>query len=125
MGLVVLCFTIMSNAWAGNDPSIKGNLRNHIQHAMSGFISENTVDGKMYVYDAVKGDLLKLQLDNLHTGIVKKGGFYVSCADFLDQDNRKIDIDFLVVPKEGKLITTQALVHSVDGNKRKYHLENL
>ncbi len=79
----------------------------------------------MYVYDSVQGSLLKLKLDKLHSGIVKKGDFYVSCADFKDQAGRKIDVDFMVRPSGNKLITTQALIHSVDGKKRKYHLEKM
>ncbi len=37
---------------------------------------------------------------------------------------RKIDVDFLVLPNaEGELQVTQGIVHSVDGSKRKSHLE--
>ena len=125
-GLILALSLLLSiNAWAADDPSIKGELRGNIQQSMSDFINSQTVNGNMYVYDAVNGDLLKLKLDKLHSGIVKKGGFYVSCADFKDQNNRKIDIDFFVVPNEGRMVTTQAFVHSIDGNKRKYHLEDL
>jgi len=123
----ILVFSVVMSfqAWAGNDPSIKGDLRSNIQESMSKYINTNTVNGKVYLYDAVKGDLLKLKLDSLHSGIVKKGGFYVSCADFVDQNNRKIDVDFLVVQNGDGLITSQALIHSVDGSKRKYHLEDI
>jgi len=123
--ILVCSFLISFQSWAGNDPSIKGDLRGNIHKAMSKFIDNHTVNGKIYLYDSVKGSLLKLKFDNLHDGIVKKGGFYVSCADFVDQDNRKIDIDFLVVPNGNDLLATQALIHSVDGSKRKYHLEEL
>jgi len=122
---LISLLAISHSSLAGNDPSIKGNLRTNIQHSMQSFIDSNTVKGKMYVYDSVKGELLKLKFDNLHDGIVKKGGFYVSCADFKDQNDRKIDVDFLVVKNGGSLLTTQALIHSVDGRKRKYHLEDL
>lgn len=122
---IVLGVFISTAVWAGNDPSIKGNLRSNIQNSMNDFIKHQTIGGAMYVFDATKGSILKLTLDKLHSGIVKKGGFYVSCADFKDQQGRKIDIDFLVRPDENKLITTQALVHSINGNKRKYHLEKI
>ena len=113
------------SAWAANDPSIKGDLRSNIQQSMNNYISHQSVDGAMYIYDAMKGSLLKLRLKKLHSGIVKKGDFYVSCADFIDQKGRKVDIDFMVRPSGEKLITTQALIHSIDGKKRKYHLEKL
>ncbi len=114
-----------SSAFAADDASIKGDLRTNIQTSMNDFIVAQTVDDKMFVYDAVDGKLLELSLDSLHSGIVKKGDFYVSCADFLDQNGRKIDVDFMVRENGETLITTQALVHSIEGEKRTYHLENL
>ncbi len=122
-GAVALMLAV--SAQAADDPSIKGSLRDNIQASMNSFIQQQSIDGRIYVYDAVEGKLLKLKLDELHSGIVKKGDFYVSCADFRDERDRKIDIDFLVRPGDGKLITTQALVHSIDGKKRKYHLETM
>ncbi len=111
-------------AQAGNDPSIEGDLRKNIQAAMDSWVGEQTVDGTVRLYDPVEGRLLELKFEELHDGIVKKGDFYVSCADFADQDGRKIDVDFLVLPDGDELIATQAIVHSVDGKKRQYHLEN-
>jgi len=122
---LLLCSLIFSaTLMAANDPSIKGELRQNIKVAMENYIQGNTIDGLMYVYDSVDGKLLKLNFDKLHDGIVDKNGFYVSCADFKDQNGRKVDIDFLVRPAGDGLITTQALVHAIDGNKRKYQLES-
>ncbi|HHJ80678.1 MAG TPA: hypothetical protein ENJ65_03500 [Candidatus Tenderia electrophaga] len=116
-----LAFTVQ----AADDPSIKGELRKTIHDSMNSFIQQQNIDGRIYVYDAVAGKLLKLKLDELHSGIVKKGDFYVSCADFRDDNGGKVDIDFLVRPSGEQLVTTQALVHSIDGKKRKYHLEKM
>jgi len=112
-------------ALAADDPSIKGNLRAGIGNAMNEYIEDNTIDGKFYLYDAVGGQLLSLTFDSLHKGIVDKNGFYVSCADFIDQHGRKIDVDILVRPADNTLKATQAIVHSIDGDKRQYHLEKM
>jgi len=119
--LLSLSFTTL----AGNDPSIKGDLRSNVKASMAQFIKRQTINNALFVYDSVEGKLHKLKFDSLHNGIVKKNGFYVSCADFTDQQGRKFDIDFLVRPSGSELITTQALVHSIDGDKRKYHLESM
>ena len=111
-------------SWAADDPSIKGKLRTSIQATMSKFINDHTVKQTFRIYDPVGGKLHKLKLDKLHEGIVKKGDFYVSCADFVDSKGRKFDLDFLVLPDGDKLVATQAVIHSVDGKKRKYHLED-
>ena len=116
---------LSTGAFAGDDPSIKGNSRTNIVSSMNQFIKKQTINGQMYLYDAVAGGLLNLEFIELHKGIVKKAGFYVSCADFKDQHGRAIDVDFLVRPSGGKLITTQAIVHSIDGDKRDYHLEKM
>ncbi len=55
---------------------------------------------------------------------MRKADFYVSCADFVDQNGRKVDVDLLVRASAGKLITTQAIVHAVNDSKRQYHLES-
>ncbi len=91
---------------------------------MNTYVESQMDDDVVRLYDPVEGRLLRLKFERLHSGIVHKGDFYVSCADFVDQDDRKIDVDFLVLPDGDRLLATQAIVHSVDGAKRKYHLES-
>ena len=67
---------------------------------------------------------LKLKLDDLHDGIVKKSDYYVSCADFTSSNGTYYDLDFMVVEKDGEYKALQGFVHKVGKNKRKYHLEN-
>ncbi len=110
---------------AADDPSIKGDLRSNIHAAMNRHIDDNSMNQAYYLYDAVEGKLLKMTLKELHSGIVKKGDFFVSCADFVDHNGRLVDVDFMVRRGGNGLVTTQALVHSIDGRKRKYHLESL
>lgn len=110
-------------AAAADDPSIQGDLRVNINSAMSRHVEQNTLDGEYIIYDAVDGKLLTLDFKELHSGITKKGEFYVSCADFTDDSGAPYDIDFLVAEKDGQLRVFQAVVHSANGNKRQYHVE--
>ena len=119
-GLSILTITTVT---AADDPSIKGELREDIKASMMSFIDSNMINDKYYIYDAVGGKLLDLKFAKLHEGVVKKGDFYVSCADFIDNNGTKVDIDFLVIKDGDTLKTIQAVVHSLDGEKRKYHLE--
>jgi hypothetical protein len=121
--ITAIFFALSMAASAGDDPSIKDPLRKGIQQAMSEHIDGNTIKSRYPIYDAVDGKLLRLEFKGLHKGIVKKAEFYVSCADFVDPAGRKYDLDFLVVDDAGKLKATQGIVHSIDGVKRKYHLE--
>jgi hypothetical protein len=121
---LLLGLALGSLAMADDDPSIKGQLRQNIQTSMKSFIRSETIDGTFYLYDPVEGKLLRLKFEKLHEGIERNGGFYASCADFVDQAGRKIDVDMLVRDSGGKLITTQAIVHAVNDSKREYHLES-
>jgi len=108
---------------AGDDSSIKGKLRTDIGASMSSYIEAQTIDNNYRIYDPVEGKLHILKFEKLHEGIVKKGKFYVSCADFTDARGRKFDLDFLVLADGDRMLTAQAVIHSVAGKKRKYHLE--
>ncbi|HEB72845.1 MAG TPA: hypothetical protein ENI77_09520 [Nitrospirae bacterium] len=116
-------FVLTSPAFAGNDPSIKGKQREGIQREMTNFIVKSQLDGHFLHYDPVSGELKKLKLDKLHDGIVKKGNFFVSCADFTDVKGKKYDLDFMVIEKNGKHHVVQTLVHAVEGKKRPYQVE--
>lgn len=120
---LLLSLALSLLATADDDPSIKGKLRQDIQTSMKSFIRSETIEGTFYLYDPVEGKLLRLKFDKLHGGIMRKGDFYVSCSDFVDQNGRKVDVDMLVRDSGGKLITTQAIVHAVSDSKRDYHLE--
>ncbi len=110
--------------YGADDPSITGDTRKDIQAAMKSHIDENTVNGRYIIYDAVTGELKKLKFDKVHKGIVKKADFYVSCADFIDDGGNKYDLDLLVVKKDGDFRAVDTIVHSINGKKRKYHLED-
>jgi hypothetical protein len=110
-------------AFAADDPSIKDPMRTNIKASMMSFIESTMINNTYYLYDAVGGKILELKFAKLHEGVVKKGDFYVSCADFVDKKGTKVDLDFLVIKDGDNLQTIQAVVHSLDGKKRKYHLE--
>ncbi len=120
---IIIFASMLTASFAANDPTIKGNFRAGIQNSMDAFIKANMIDGTYYMFDAVTGRMLVLKLEALHSGIVKKGNFYVSCADFTDPTGRLVDLDFLVMPAGDTFKTVQSVVHAMDGKKRKYHLE--
>ena len=121
---LALFFGLCGVSFGGDDPSIKGKTREGIQSAMKSHIDGNIVDGKYVIYDAVAGKLKKLKFDKVHEGIMKNAGFYVSCADFVDDGGNKYDLDLLVVEKGGDFRVLDTVVHAINGEKRKYHLED-
>lgn len=121
--LVFLGWALSWTAFAADDPSIQGALRQGIRSSMEKFLEARTRDGVLLLYDPIDDKLLRLTSQKLHDGIVKKSEFYVSCADFTDQDGRQLDVDLFVLPVGDGLQTTQAIVHKVNGEKRNYRLE--
>ena len=119
---MILAFSAFSAG--GDDPSIKGQARKAIQSAMQSHIDENIVDDKFVIYDAVEGELKRLKFKRVHEGIMKKADFFVSCADFVDEQGNEYDLDLLVVEKDGKFRVLETVVHSINGSKRRYHLED-
>ncbi len=113
-----------ANAFAADDPSIKGQQRADIKASMAAHIETTKYKDAYLIFDAVAGGLKRLDFDHVHDGIVRKGEFFVSCADFYDAAEHLYDIDFLVVEEDGQYRVVQSLVHKIDGDKRKYHVEN-
>jgi len=124
--IIALAIVLVSSAisFGADDPSITGDTRKGIQAVMKSHIDENSVGGRYVIYDAVTGELKKLKFDRVHKGIVEKADFYVSCADFVDDQGNKYDLDLLVVKKDGDFQAMETIVHSINGKKRKYHLED-
>lgn len=123
IGALAIVLGVSAVCFGADDPSIQGKTRKAIQSAMKSHIDENLIEGKYVVYDAIKGELKRLKFKRVHEGIVKKADFFVSCADFVDDRGNEYDLDLLVVEKDGTFRVLETLVHSINGNKRKYHLE--
>jgi len=121
--LLAICLGLSQVTVAGDDPSIKGQQRLDIKTAMGNHIGEHLISGKYVIFDAKNGALKKLELKELHNGVVKKGDYFVSCADFVDEKGKLYDLDFLVTKKGTQYRVIQSLVHAVDGDKRPYHVE--
>lgn len=119
-----LCLGLSGASYGGDSQSLKGQTLEGIMSAMRSHIEGNSVDGKYVVYDAVAGKLRKLTFDKVHEGIMKNHGFYVSCADFVDDHGGRYDLDLLVVDKGGSFQVLETVVHAVNGETRKYHLED-
>jgi hypothetical protein len=123
LGLAALLQT--TGVQAADDPNIPKERKAVVQQAMTAFIDANQVDDHFVIYDAVEGKLLRLRLAELHAGVVKKGEFYVSCADFTDGADNPVDVDFLVGGKGENLKVLEGVVHEVAGKKRPYHVEEM
>ena len=120
--VLLAVLAVAAPAVGGDDPSIQGATRDGVQAAMNRHIESHTIDGRYVMFDGPAGRILRLDAAKLHAGIVKKGDFYVSCADFKNGD-AKLDVDFLVAETGGTFIVADAIVHKVNGEKRPYAVD--
>jgi len=107
---------------AADDPTIRGTLRPQIWSTMDDYIVSQTGDGIMRLYDPIEDRVLLMEFRGINDGIVREGDFFVSCADFVDQDGRKLDVDLLVLQSGENLKVTQAIVHKIQGAERSSNL---
>jgi len=121
--VLAIGLTFGAAAFAADDPSIGQPVRGQVQASMKALIETGTVDGVFRHYDPVTDQVFDLTFSALHDGIVRKGDYYVSCADFTDAEGNEVDVDFLVLPDGDGVRAVQAILHKVDGAKRPYHLE--
>ena len=120
---LILAFGLAVNVFAADDPSIKDPLRSNIHSAMNEHVEQNTLDDSYIIYDSSDKKLYELTFKEVHSGIVKKEDFYVSCADFTDASGNLYDVDFLVGESNGGFRVYQAILHKVNGVKRPYDLQ--
>ncbi|MCI0451557.1 MAG: hypothetical protein L0Z51_04085 [Candidatus Latescibacteria bacterium] len=116
-GLMLLVFS--APAYGGDDPAIQGEARKAIQSAMKTHVDQMQVEGVYYIYDPVTDSVLELTFKELHAGIMKKGAFFVSCADFSSGDTL-YDLDLLVAEKNGVFKVVDVIVHKAGDQKRDY-----
>jgi len=93
------------------------------QQSMHRFVASQMISGTYYFYDPIERRLLALRFNKIHDEVRREGTFLVSCSHFTDQFGRSVDLDFLVLPKDSGFVTTQAIVHDVDGRPRPYDLK--
>ena len=88
----LMLVTLAIPAFTADDPSIKGEVRTGVQSAMNDHVKENTLGEEYIIYDSGDGNVKGLTFKELHSGIVKKGDFYVSCADFTDSSGNLYNV---------------------------------
>ncbi|MEK9142902.1 MAG: hypothetical protein AAB308_17755 [Nitrospirota bacterium] len=123
--VVLALYVVLGEVGVGAaEQRIEVQTQANVMSALKSHIEGNSVDGKYIIYDAVVGKLKKLKFDKVHEGMMKNHGFYVSCADFVDDDGSKYDLDLLVADKGGSFQVVETVVHAINGKKRNFHLED-
>jgi hypothetical protein len=109
----LLLLLTASVAAASSDPPVEPRVLNQVQNAARLFIDERMVDGAYLHYDATTDRVERLEFKMLHPQVSKEGDLYVARADFFDDEGRPINMRFLVVMRDNRPHTLQAIAHAL------------
>ncbi len=111
-GLLFILFLVVFNGVVAFDAhgADKKASASVIKSAMKAYIDMRTIDGG----GAYKIDGKTAKFDYIHSGIEKRGRYYVSCADFTVGTDR-YDIDYYVRDWHGIVGVAKEVLHKKNG----------
>ena len=76
--------------------------------------------GFFRIKDPVTKKTWRLKLDRVHSDKLTQldPDTYFACVDFNSSDGKKVDVDFFLEQKNGKLVMTDTTIHKVNGKPR-------
>lgn len=98
---VTLAFTLLVLVLTTNTASadtVTPQLRSQLFTELKKYITSNTRDGKFTISNDPSQAPVGVTLKSLHPVLLKKGGTYMLCADFVSPAGRIVLIDFFVKP---------------------------
>jgi len=125
LALPILFHTVRASTAAAQANESSPEFREAVQAAMLEYIDATAIKGKHLIFDPIKGDYVHARFAKLHTNLSKVADtFYVSCADFVDDNGDLVDIDYMVAEQDGYWAVFQSVVHMRDGAIRPSHMES-
>lgn len=90
-----------------------------VETAISDYIEKDEMlKGRFMIYDE-KNDMVRLlNFERLHTVNQLDDGNYFVCADFVDENKNKLDLDFYINKEGVGLEVSKLLIHKVNGKSR-------
>jgi hypothetical protein len=98
--------------------------REAVQAAMLEYIDTTSFQGQHLIFDAIQGEFVKAKFIRLHKNLVMvENTFYVSCADFEEENGELLDVDYMVARSHGYWSFFQPVIHLRHGKLRESHME--
>lgn len=95
-----------------------------VQAAMLEYIDATAIDGRHLIFDTIKGEYVSAKFVKLHKNLVLvENTFFVSCADFLEENGQLLDVDYMVAKSNGYWTVFQSVIHLRDDKLRETHME--
>lgn len=109
---VLFCVLVLPFNTASAEPSNSEKLK--LKAAVVTYIKEHTSDGRYSHVEAASTDLLRLTFVAMHPVIFERpDGTFALCADFKDDENEEVLIDYYLQELNGKYV----VLSSIEGKR--------
>lgn len=108
--LRLACCTALLAAWlghAGHAQELDVQTRVELQRTLAQYVSAKTEDGIYPFFDVEAGEPRRLTLKKLHPVIFQKEGYYLMCADFMDEEGSDVLVDYIVRKRGAQYLVEQ------------------
>lgn len=121
LGFALVVALLASAAAEGNkkvsDPATATKVRSAVEQHVK---QEEQLKGGFFLRDPQEKAIRDLKFDHVHQGVEKTpDNRFVSCVDFVDQNNDRLDVDFYLEPSGNDLKVSKVKIHKVNGVERK------
>lgn len=110
----IFAFALGSATVAPTDEGLALSLldRTKLQAAMQRHVDRQTIDGVYPYLDTESGDVKILHPVTGHPIILRMGNKFVLCYDFVDQRNRKAEIDYYLAAKGDSYVVFHTAINN-------------
>lgn len=118
IGVVLVSFILFAQDHPGKQVKQR-SAADDVATAINDYIhKDKLLKGKFMIYDDKEDMVRQLTFEGLHTVNQLDEDSYFVCADFADDQEDKLDLDFYldVSEKSGQLEVSKLLIHKVNGN---------
>lgn len=107
--LLAMAFFLTFSGATAEAASIDNTTRVALQSELRSYIATKTSDGTYTFFDEEDGSIQEFQIKAIHPVIFAKGDRFLMCADFIDQEGKKVLIDYVMLPVSNGFIVEKEL----------------
>ncbi len=110
LAAVACTAAMISWAWApARAQALDVETRVQLQRTLQDYVEAKITDGGYSFFDTESGKVRQLKLDKLHPVIFEKDGYYLMCADFMDDSGADVVLDYIVRKRGDDFVVEQEI----------------
>jgi len=115
---IFLLFSVLrAQEHPGEPPRKKVTPEKALESLENYIAKDKELKGGFFIYDQENKRIRNLTLDKIHL-LREWGENYYTCADFVDANKDKVDLDFYITKKDDDWGIIRIIIHKVNGKER-------